>query len=449
MAYNGCKTDVFLSKIGLDTLDESREVYFSVKHDVDACVKLSTRRYLSVVGQNASFNAQRRPDDAFNCNPDGCKNSGTLFVTSTAKTPAGAKFAIQADATNFAAGLLTHYVELPAGEYDIQAVISDITEENQANADVYTQKVKGPGVFPVLVKLYEAPTTVRGTGWTETEEGILLEITATPVTTNHIAPIGLSSIAIFDSIEDLEGAQTVAISCVTEITGDITVEATDATCLGASYAPNSVAVEKTITATQATPNWHLLNPIIGKGEYKQGFVVAKEQKIVKSITIDGDEYGYVMAQDLSPDECEFFYATIADSCNVTDAMLNLVNTPYALDINERQFIVLDGTTTTAADKGRFLFHRDLIGKEVIFTYPKAAEVEEFVAHSNNLDGVSVRVIVPFDQTDGTKINHIYDNVLVTSFPGSIGTEQPTFNFTLSFQRDKRNGHFYRVQRVTE
>ncbi|MHC5215195.1 hypothetical protein ACYSNR_00900 [Enterococcus sp. LJL128] len=446
-----CRNDVLINKIGLKALTKLMEVDFAVLTDIDSCVRVNTKNYIDYQGTTATYNGYSTPDDMFNCLAEGCKTTGTLMVTNGAGLTSGATFSVLADATDFVAGVITYYVHFPtAGEYTLKTTISDITNQNMTNADIYSQvvTVQSEGFFPVVVDLSKVPTSQEGTGWDASESGVLIKLEATPVDDTVIPNIGFSTIFVYDSIEDFEVNDVVKLSCLDEFSGDFTVSPRDASCFGASYDPTSITIERTITGKMATPNYWKLNPLNSRGDLTTGWIPQTVEKEVTAITIDGNDYGYVQLADMNMDECSFTLATMADNCNVTDSMLNRVSSPVIVSVNEKQFIVLDGTTTTMVDAGKLIFHSSLVGQKVIISYPKKVDAEHYVGNENALEQRRVRMSFVNEQTDGVKLNYIYNNVLVTSFPASITNEEPSFNFTISVQRD-RNGDFYEMFRVIE
>jgi len=228
----------------------------------------------------------------------------------------------------------------------------------------------------------------------------------------------------------------------------LTVDPVDASCWGSGYDPTSISIERTITAGKVSPNWWKLNPLMSKGTKTNGWYIPGDEREVLSTTINGVEYGYVQFPDMQIEECAFTTAAIADKCNVTDSTLNRVNTPVLVDLNERQFIVLDGTTTESTDAGMILLHSSLVGLSVIVSYPKKAVVEQYLANDEALDERRVRMSFTEVQTDGIKNVFVYNNVLVTSFPGTINNEETSFEFTISIQRD-RNGNFFEKYRIVD
>lgn len=435
-----CGNDTLISKIGMKSLNKLMEVDFAVLTDVDSCVKINTKNYYSQNGV-AAYNVYNTPEDMFNCLAEGCKNTGTLTVMNAAGAPSEATFELRADATEFAAGVITYYVYFPtAGTYDLKTTISDIKNKNQSEADVFEQPftVTEAGFQPVVIDLVKPTSRIPANGgWQESVDGIFLKLEVTPESTIK-SDIGFSSIYIYNSLEDFEVNDVIKIGCIDEFAGELTVDPVEASCFGAGYDASSIAIERTLTGKSVTANYWKLNPLMSKGHMTSGWVI---QTAEKEVVLDAaQDLGYIQLPDMFMDECAFTTAAIADSCNVTDSLLTRVNSPVIMDINEKQFIVLDS--------GRIVFHKSLAGKKLLISYPKQVDVEHFVASESSLNERRVRMSFVQEQTDGVKQHYIYNNVLITSFPGTVNGEETTFEFTISVQRDK-NGNFYEMYRVAE
>lgn len=446
-----CKNDTLMNKIGIRKVDKLTEVTFAVLQDADSCVKLNTKNYHAFEGNNATFNQYRVPEDMFSCLAEGCKNTGTLLVTGGAGATTSATFVIPSDSTEYVAGVVTYYLDLPVPDnYSVEVTISDLKDTNQTNADVYDSTVTAEhkGFYPMVVDLSQAPQAQKGNGWQPTENGVMIKIAVTPADAATVSSIGFSSIYIFDSSEDLEVNDVVKVGCIDELTGEIAIDPADTTCFGISYDETSIEIERTLTGKSVTENYWKLNPLMHKGKKSKGWYIHTEEREVVPTVVDGRNYGLIQLPDLQLEECAFTKAQISDNCDVTTASLNRVNTPVPMVINERQFIVMDGTTTNKYDAGKVLFHSDIVGQKVIISYPKEADVEHFIADETQINYRRVRMTVQQEQTDDVHQVYIFNNVLVTSFPMTINNEETSFEFTLSIQRDK-NGVFFEEYRIIE
>lgn len=437
-----CGNDTLISKIGMNTLNKLVEVDFSVLTDIDSCVRATTKNYLAYTGTSATYSTYNTPEDMFNCLPECCKNTGTLTVMNGTGQKTGASFVVKGDAREFVAGAITYYIHFPAaGTYQIETKISDGSDKNQSDVDIYKKEITvvSGGFQPVVIDLSKAPQAQAGAGWLTSENGVVLGIDVTPEKT-IIATIGLSSIYIYNSMEDFEANDVVKIGCIDEFAGELTVDPSESGCFGIGYDAKSIAIERTLTGKSVTANYWKLNPLMSKGTLTSGWMIQTREKVVSPTIIEGINYGYVQLSDMHMEECAFTSVSVSGSCHVTESLLNRLSTPTVVALNEQQFIV--------TEDGKLLFHESLIGKELIISYPKTVDVEHFVGNEDVLDTRRVRMSFIQEQSDGVKQHYIYNNVLITSFPGTVNNEETTFEFTISVQRDK-NGNFFEMYRITE
>lgn len=429
-----CLNELVANGITNNKLDKYTEVDFSITEDIDSCLKINTRNYLETSGV-AAYNKLDRPEDKLNCHVVGCINTGTLTINfdDVEEEDKSVKFNISTNALRIAGGVIMFYAYLPKGDHSLDIAVSDIIDTD--NGDVYTFALTAPvdGFYPVAIDLSSLPQYIEGTGWLPTDKGIQIEI----LFADDTSSVGVSSIQIFESIEVLEANDTVKISCLDDITGDITVDATDATCFGGGYDADSVAVEKTITGKKATPNYWKLNPLMQKSDKIDGFVLSRERKEVLETNVNGIHYGYVELNDLYEQECSYVYAALDDNCNVTDSVLSKVQSPVALQLNTNQFIV-NGT--------KLLVNAELIGQNLMVSYPKISEVEHYVASDEALPYRHTKMSYVRTTNDGVRYVYTFNNVLITSFPDSLTKDEATFEFTATIQRDL-NGNFYEMSRI--
>lgn len=430
-----CNLDTLLDMVGEKKLTKEEEVTFSLHSDLPDCRKIDAKSYVEASG-TPTYNRFARPKNRFECLRSGCSNSGTLTLSVANET---VLYHAKYDATEFAAGVMTFYVK--ADDKAPVAVTVKIADDKAlTNADVYTvtiaaTDVTDDGFAPVFIDLSSVPSSETGEGWTATRAGAYIQISADKV-------VGFSSISLFESIFDFEVNDAVKVSCLTEIGGSFDVDALEATCLQAGYDDSLSSLEYTVTGNKVTPNYWKLNPLLAKGDKTEGYFPVTTQKVVESF--QNGAYGYVRLADANQDECGYFNVQIADECNFTDAYLAQLSIPVLANIDEGHYIIIrneDGTTDIVVNKA-------LIGMSLKIGYPISVEIEsEMVAHTDNLNGVRVRMTVPRTYTDGGRYLLIFDNVLITSFPATINNEETEFSFTITIQRDK-DGVFFRRQKIS-
>lgn len=460
---NKCNLNrVVAQKVGYNKVEKTQEVDFNLSTDIDACVKINTKNYIAYEGATAPvYSRLAVPQDMINvCAVKGCKNTGTLIIStknegsdSNYTHTASATFAKATNAVLISAGIVYFYVDFPkAGTYTVELTIGDIKDTELTNGDKYTQEVTvtSEGYKPISFDLSVAPSEDVGTGWNPTTSGITMQIDVTSADSTEAGyMVGLSSISIFEDVEDLATNEVVKLGCMTGIEGDDTIDAMEEQCLGAQYDTSTTSVERTITASTWTPNVMMLNPLIHRTEVTEGFYIATVEMTVEQ-DAENDSYGSVQLADSYDEVCGFIYSSIADSCNINDSILTRINNPNLMNLDERQFQVINSflNPTVDVEGSKLYFNKALVGKTVIISYPRAVEVEEFIATEAGINERRAQMSYTKKQSDGVVEVHVYDNVLITSFPQTINNSDSEFSFTISVQRDK-NGNFFRIMKYNE
>lgn len=446
-----CSNDDIFNKVGRKPYGKETEITFNVLQDLDRCVRVNANSAYQIDATNSQYFQYRIPEDRFNCDPKGCRNTGMLDLAGTADSTVGARWTIPYDATEFYQGLATYYVYFnEVGEYVITTSMSSIRDVSMTNKDTYQQNINVTeiGWRPIIIDFEQTPTETTGSGWQSDEAGAIIEVTVSSTDEEIITHVGISSFYFYDSKEDFQINDVIKLSCLTDISSDLTLDPSDATCFGAQYDANSTAIEYTITARKVTPNFAKLNPLYKKSQQTTGFLIQTDKRTIERTVINGTTYGYIQVPDIDPDECGYIGVQLANLCNVFDSQFEKVNSPIPLSLNERQYIVLDGTITDKNDLGMILFNEDLIGQEVIVSYPKKEDVVVSEYSEKNINNTRVRLYIPMTYTDCTTGAYVFDNVLITSFPMGFSSESDgefEFSFTISVQRDA-NGLFFKEVR---
>lgn len=423
-----CKNDAFMRKVAVEKLDNKVEVDFDVQRFLPDCRKIRTDKYVSTEATAPTYNRYRIPANQFECMNMNCVNSGTLFNE-------GAKTIYRAEGgEDFASGVITFYVTGDVTSAEV--TISDT--QSGTNADKYTV-VPGPavnGYKAVVVDLTQNGTEV-GTGWTPSDGYTYIAISLT-----GNGETGLSSIAIYDDMEDFQTSTHVKGACVTSIDGSWDLEVAENACMPNNYDTSSNrSFEKTLTFTKATPNFWRLNPLYKRGSTVNGFDIVTVERTVKS----ADTFGSVTIEDMKQDECRWFSVMLADSpCIVDQAQLEKLNMPMSVALDEKHYVLTDagnGVTTV-------LFNREHIGAKVLISYPKVASVEEFILSDDAINEIRTSLSYVKKHSDGEKYRFVFNKVLVTSFSDALGTDEDSgaFTITVSIQKDENGvfGHAYRI-----
>lgn len=431
-----CNYDVLFNKVGIQKLTKKVEVTMEVLSDLPFCNTVITRNVVETKPTDPadtpinSFNQYDRPDNAFECMPNGCKNTGSFLAGVAGEVI----YKLPFDATKFSSGVLTFYVK-DATQTTLTVKIS--SDNNFTDADIYTVNIanikEGKDRFkPIVVDLSKLPASQEGSGWTANTIAAFVSISADPT-------MVISTIAVFDSLDVFQTSSVVKIGCLTELGGDFELEAAEATCLQGGYDKTSEPeIERTITANKVTPNYWVLNPLAKKGNATMASLPINEEFEV----VANGEYGTVTLPNINQNECGFIAAQISDSCNVSDSQLDRLVIPTEVDVNERQYFVLnndDGTATV-------YFNKALVGLKVMVAYPKLVNVKEMIGDFDFLGETRVRYTETVTYITGgdvidSQVVTIYDNVLVTTFPNTITEEETEFNFAIRIQRG-RDGHIF-------
>lgn len=435
-----CTNQTLLRRITNQKLQKDTEVTFNINEDLETCVTSNANNYIAVVGENPSYNRFLRPDDAFNCGGS-CVNTGTLMIDHDKDSKAGQTVKLEGDATEFAAGVVTYYLYAPAdGEYTVTTKIADVSSTKLTDADQYVNKVtvkKGEeGFVPVHILLSELPAEVVGNGWTPGDIATLLDVTVT--LPQDVLRIGLSSYSVFDSIDEFMLNEVVKIGCLDEIASDLTIDAIESACASGGYDGNSVGFEYSIVGKALTPNYRKLSPMYQVGEKITGNEIVSRTFEVRSVTIEGRDYGYIQLAGLDTTNCGRVGIQIDDSCNVADSEMKQISINQPTVVNERQFNILPD--------GRVLFHESIVGLKVVISYPKIHNAEHYEINTKNLNARHVQMIIPFEeQTSSSNAKHgrnvrrgnrVFNNVLITSFPLTRNLEETSFSFTIVIHRDE-------------
>lgn len=427
-----CDMESLINKITLNKLNKQIEVDFAILGSLPDCKRINTRDYVKVIdAENAeveatlAYNRYNKPANMLDCDNENCVNTGALAVGAATNYMV---YKLPYDATKFANGIVTLYVTGFTGAKDVTVKIA--SADTFAAADVYTVSAVGvAGEWtPVLIDLSQTPTSVAGAGWTPSAVGAFIAVNVAD------ANASISSIAIFDSIEDFETNEVVKVGCPTELSQDDEIDAAEASCNDPSYDTSSISIERTITGTKVTENYTSLDPYIGKGEATTGFEKFSKTMDVVAGTDANAGYGVITLADADQDECG--YIMVAADCLI----LKRYNVPVRVTLDEEHFIVIpnaDGSTS-------ILVNSNLVGKEVTVSYPRKRNVTELVANEANIGTKRVKMYVPFTLSNGKKGAKEYRNVLVTSFTDTINEDDTEFSFTLTIRPDSE-GHLYHIR----
>lgn len=432
-----CKNEKFMATVGASKLHNKVEVDFDVQRNLPDCQKISAGKYVSTTATAPRFDRFRIPKNQFECMQGSCVNSGTLM----ANAGFSAVYKFKLDAAEFAAGVLTFYALGATGTAEVQ--ISDAPAFT--DADKYTVQLADmahgeDGYTAVVVDLAQAPTDV-GNGWSAEGEAIYVKITLSAAT-------GLSTIAMFEDMDDFAVSTHVIARCLSGIDGSWDLDVAEETCFkkGQFDTSDLQGIEKTVSYRGITPNYWRMMPMYKKGNLTKAWDKETVEVTVKALS--GTSYGYVTLDDIDQDECGFISVQALYDCresqNMSDALLYRLAIPSKVDVDEDHYQLIDngdGTTT-------ILFNEVHIGQSMLVSYPKVVDVKDsFDITDEDVNEVRTRMSYVRCYTDGTKYRFVFDNVLITSFPDALTEDDDAEGeFTVSIQRDAngRFGYAYRI-----
>lgn len=413
--------------VGMEKIDKKVEVDFDVQRFLPDCNKINARKYVQTAAANVTYNGYKIPSNVFECMNPNCVNSGTAFIGNSKtvyKTVNG---------ENFSAGVITFYVT--GGVTSAKVLLSDtLAGTNGWEYTAAPGAVGADGFAPVVVDLTQKPKEV-GSGWTPSDGNVYIHITLTGGTN-----AGLSSIAIFDEMEDFQTSTHVKMACLTTVDGSWDLEVAENACFPNNYSYNeNRSFEKTITGTKITANHWRLNPMYKRGSATEGFDIVTVERTIKA---SGD-YGVVAIDDMNQNECRFFSAMLADSpCVVGNAQLEKLSIPMSVVLDEAHYVLVDaGEGVTNA-----IFNKEHIGKHVLISYPKLVDVEEFILADDAINDIRTSMSYVRKYTDGYKYRFVFNKVLITSYSDALSEDEGEFSVTVSIQKDENGvyGHAYRI-----
>lgn len=423
-----CNNEELIRKVSLAKLKKSTEIDLALLRDLPDCRIIKAKAYTAISG-TYTWDNYERPVNRFECMPKGCSTSGTLNLTENETVT----YRIPGDAREIAAGVITFYVK---GTAPMTATVKVSDSDTFTNADVYTVSAvfADDGYAPIVIDLTKEPDSEDGNGWTA-EAVSYVQISLSKAG-------GISTLGFFEAMEDFELNQTVKLSCMSSIGGTFDIPTIEARCAEAQYDENVNSVSFPVTAALVSSNWLFLNPLMGKGTADEGFMMTTVKKTVEAYAVGGKDYGRIILTDAA-EACSFFAIQRVDGCDPD--LLTEISMPTIQDFDIMHFQKLE-----TANGVELIFNADLVGVEMLVSYPKAAEAEEYVLNTDNLNEVRVRMTVPYMAesagVEGVKYVLVANNVLVTSVPFTVTDQDTSFPFTFTILRDQ-DGNFIHLYKI--
>lgn len=425
-----CGNEAVLKLVSQKALQQSTQIDFRLRRDLPDCKKINAKNFVNVSG-DYTWNKYRKPENRFECGRTGCITTGLLMMAAVDETVG---YRAMFDATEFASGVVTFYVYPDANAtFPITVTFTISDKSDFTDADVYTKEitqaeVTSDGFVPVMINLANPPSSVEGAGWTASESGAYIRLSASQI-------VGYSSISIYDSIEDFDLLEMVTIGCLSSAGGSFDLEVLTGQCQQAQYNDQVNTLNYPVTGTQISPNYMNLFPMMRKTANTEGFDMVTVEKTVSA-------EGKIALPDADQTVCGFITVQADDACDVSEATYIMSSATSITDVDDGHYIVVknaDGTTD-------LVFNTSQAGVKMLVRYPKKVEIEESVASADNLNSAEVSMTVPYIMADGTKYLYVFDKVFVTGFPAALAQTEPSFAFTLAIGRNE-DGQFFRVQKI--
>lgn len=442
-------------------------IAISILDDLASCAKIDTktimRDYVTGLAEGAYYNAANVPEDEFGCSKNKCYNTGTFQGEVSAagagegKSVVFGDFKKAMDATLYAFGMVTAYIYLPAGEHKVSLTLADYIDDDMANSStvdvtVYaTKSADGSYLYPVkfdLTDLVEDKNT--GTGFIPSTIGTRLKITIDGKNLTAGQMVGVSSLAFYESIEDLELNKTVLVSCIDTWGDSQSFDVVEGACSTSEFDPNSGTMTASITANKWSENLMYANPALHKTDEQEfGVLHVVTRKVMKGIG-DLDGYGYIQLSDMVENDCGFVYIQ-TPGCAGNSSMLTRVSAPVPVmdgTTDGDKFQVLTSSYNGDKTMGMIIVGKDWIDQElnVIYRQKKTAEVW---AITNEFRDFHVNILAPLRKKDGTVEYHYYENAFMTTHANNISrSDETTIELQFTIAADE-NGVRKKIAKITE
>lgn len=440
-------------------------IAISVLDDLASCAKIDART-INANTTNlvaAYYNAANVPEDMFGCSKNSCYNTGTYqgSVKTTKSDVIIGDFFKTVDATLYANGIVTVYFYLPEGEHEVHMDVAGYTEADWSNYDRFTQKVyatQGDALYPVKFDLTEVAAE-GGNGWTPDQIGVKLRFTING--TNLSAGdksgesgkadadlVGVSSIAFYEGLEDLELNKTIIATCIDTWGDSQSFDVIEGACATSEYDPNSGTMTANITLNKYTENMRYLNPTLYKTEDSEFGILKIVTRTVSAGTGDLEGYGIVQLSDMMED-CGFVYVQ-TPGCANNSSELTRVNAPVpVIDATDSTlFQVLSTAYKGDASLGMVIVGKDWIGQDLNFIYRKKVSAEVWEV-TNEFRDFHANILAPLRKKSGEIEWHYYENAFVTALNTNISRSDETsveLQFTIAADE---NGVRKKIAKITE
>ena len=436
-------------------------IMISIIDDLASCAKIDTRNINTNGGVNIQnlaegyfYNAANVPEDEFGCSKNKCYNTGTYqgdVATAATEVRIG-DFKKTMDATLYATGLVTAYFMLPDGDHKVSLDIASYTATGWTDYDTVEYTVhatKGNVLYPVVFDLTKV-VAQEGNGWVLNQIGTKLRVRIDGKNLKADDTVGVSSLAFYESEEDLEINKTVLVSCIDTWGDNQSFDVIEGACSTSEYDPNSGSMTGSITANKISEGERYLNPTLRKSDENEFGII----KVVTRKVTEGEGelagFGILQISDIIEGDCGGMYIQ-TPGCANNSSELQRVSAPVPV-INpvtdSTKYQVLTSSYNGDESLGMLLVGKDWIGQELNIIYRKKVEAEVYEV-SNEFRDFHVNILAPLRKKDGSVEWHYYENAFLTAKANNISrSDETTYELQFTLAADE-NGIRKKIAKITE
>lgn len=434
-------------------------IAISILDDLASCAKIDTKTVdrNGVSGLKESYyNAANTPVDEFGCSKNKCYNTGTFQgLTGSAESPVTiGNFKKTMDGTLYSGGLVTAYVLLPAGDHKVTMYIAeytatDFTNANKVEVTVHaTKSGEGSELYPVMFKMEDFE--VEGSGYTPSTIGAKLKFEIDGTNLKDNALVGLSSIAFYESEEDLEINKTVLVSCIDTWGDSQSFDVVEGACSTSEFDPNSGSMTATITANKWSENLKYANPALHKTDEEEFGVLHVVTRTVKAGEGELEGYGVIQLSDMIEGDCGFVYIQ-TPGCADNSTELTRVSSPVPVidpDQDGDKFQVLTSSYNGDKSMGQIIVGKQWAEKELNIIYRQKRTAQVYSV-TNEFRDFHVNILAPLRKKNGEVEWHLYENAFMTTHANNISrSDETTIELQFTIAADE-NGVRKKIAKITE
>ncbi|EGP4894213.1 hypothetical protein FI615_001700 [Enterococcus faecium] len=374
-----------------------------------------------------SHNYKDKPEEKI-CGLDKCDMSGTLFVTPETGEQANQSNVmtqIKANGEDFQFGYLRLFM-YGVGEYKI--IIQNLDDDK--NMNIYNVEVLNDSWNPVMLELFN-PDEVIGTGWIGKNSGIVIIVEP-----KQSQPYRLSTIEIFETIQDIVSDMTIGFTCITDFSGDPSLTITEDLCDVQGYDSKATKIERSLTA----------NNIIG--ELAEFHNITKRQKELEHLVQTRGEF---IAKEETDNGIRFATFTIPELADIRCPRLLIqplnceTNPFYHVDIDNDMNLIAIQEDQFFRKGNKVYVNEAYIDTKFVVAYPIFVEGIAWDITTEEMENIHYQMEMT-TPICGDEYVIKADNVLLTALPFTWTSEAGQFTVPFTMAKDNQ-GKFGTIIKV--